>query len=117
MYFSINNVDFSTYVKSLKINTSTNFISQTNALGDTVVDRLGTKRQIEVGIITLDSWDAYDLLETLTAFQVSLSFLNPYTNELEEGVVCIIPSTDISYYTIQADKVLVNEFNLVFTEL
>lgn len=117
MYFLINDVDFSTYVKSLKINTATNFVSQTNALGDMVVDKLNTKRQIEVGIITVDAASAKALLAEVAKFNVALSFLNPYTNEIEAAVNVIIPGTDISYYTIQTSKTLINEFTLTFTEL
>ena len=54
-YFKIDDVDFSTYVNELKINKSSVYNSQTNAAGDTVVDYINAKREIEVGIIPLTS--------------------------------------------------------------
>lgn len=116
-YFKINNTDYSQYVNSLDISTKSNFTSQTNAAGDTVVDYIGKKREISVGIIPLNANDIKSLLADIEAFSVSISFLNPKTNELEEGVNCIIPSNAVSYYTIQADKVLTKAFSLTFTEL
>lgn len=116
-YFKINGVDFSNCVNALKINSSATYSAQTNAAGNTVVDYINTKRKIEVGIIPLNSEAMKTLQNAISAFSVSLTFLNPKTNELEENVVCIIPSSDVDYYTIQADKTLFNGFNLKFTEL
>lgn len=116
-YFKINDIDFSNCVNELKVNSSATYSAQTNAAGDTVVDFINRKRKIDVGIIPLNSEAAKALLEAVEGFEVSLSFLNPLTNQLEEGVNCIIPSTDVDYYTIQADKVMVNGFKLKFTEL
>jgi hypothetical protein len=113
----INNNDYSMYVKSLKVKNITNYNSQTNAAGNTVVDKINVKRQIEVGIIPLSATATQTLLTDLSGFNVTLSFLNPYTNAIEANVNCIIPDTDISYYTIQANNVRVNEFSLTFTEL
>ena len=52
-YFKIDNTDFSMYVNELKIKTNANYDIQTNARGDSVVDYMGKKRIIEVGIIPL----------------------------------------------------------------
>lgn len=116
-YFKINNTDFSNCVNALKINKSNNYNAQTNAAGNTVVDYIGSKRTIEVGIIPLTPVDMQALLEAIDSFNVSISYLNPKTGALEENVNCIIPSTGIDYFTIQADRVLFKGFNLQFQEL
>lgn len=118
-YFKINGVDYSIYVNELKIKKSANYNSQTNAAGDTVVDLLNTKRQIEVGIITLDESVAKGLLQAVDGFNVTISYRDPrsISDEILEEVNCIIPSTDVEYYTIRSNKVMLNDFKLKFTEL
>lgn len=116
-YFKINDVDYSSCVNALKVGTANNYNSQTNAAGDTVVDYINKKRTIEVGIIPLNEADAASLLEAIDSFNVSISFRNPKTKALEEGVNCIIPSNEVEYYTIQAGMVKLNGFNLSFIEL
>jgi hypothetical protein len=116
-YFKINNIDFSKYVNALKVNTTANYNLQTNAAGDGVADYINKKRNIEVGIIPVDSNAMKELLAAIDAFNVSVSFRNPTTGALAEGVNCIIPSNEVEYYTIQAEKVLYKAFNLNFIEL
>lgn len=116
-YFKINDVDFSAFVNELKVNKSANYNAQTNAAGDTVVDYINSKRQIEVGIIPLDKTDMSKLLNAIEGFNVSISYRNPLTNTLEKNVNCIIPESEVEYYTIQVNKVMYNAFNLTFTEL
>lgn len=116
-YFKINNVDYSMYVNELKINKNFVYNAQTNANGDTVVDLINSKREIEVGIIPLDNTVMAQLLNAIDGFSISISFRNPQTNELEENVACIIPSNGVEYYTIQADKVMYNAFSLKIIEL
>ena len=116
-YFKIDGVDYSMYVNELKVNKSSNYNAQTNAAGNTVVDYINAKREIEVGIIPLNATVMAQLQEAIDAFNVSISFRNPKTNVLEEGVNCIIPDNGVEYYTIQADKVMYNAFTLTFTEL
>lgn len=116
-YFKINNVDFSMYVNELKVNKKSNYNAQINASGNTVVDYINAKREIEVGIIPLNATAMAQLQEAIDAFNVSISFRNPKTNVLEEGVNCIIPDNNIEYYTIQADKVMYKAFTLKIVEL
>lgn len=116
-YFKIGDTDYSSYVSSLKIQKAVNYNAQTNAAGNTVVDYINAKRTIEVGIIPLNEVDMLKLQLELDAFNVSISFMNPKTNTLEENINCIIPSTDIEYYTIQVNKVLFKSATLTFTEL
>ena len=117
MFFKIGDIDFSMYVNELKINKESNYNSQTNAAGDSVVDFINSKRTIQVGIIPIDSEAMKSLLAAIDAFNVSISFRNPRTGTLETGVNCIIPNTEIDYYTIQINKVMYKAFTLKFIEL
>ena len=116
-FFKIDGIDFSMYVNELTIKKEHNYNAQTNAAGDTVVDYINSKREIEVGIIPLNDVAMANLQAAIDAFNVSISFRNPKTNALEENVNCIIPSNGIEYYTIQANKVMYKEFELKFIEL
>lgn len=116
-YFKIGEADFSMYVNELKVKKEANYNAQTNAAGNTVVDYINHKRVIEVGIIPLSANIVSWLLNLIDAFSVSISFLNPVTGQLEENVNCIIPSSNVEYYTIQADKVMLDAFTLEFIEL
>ena len=116
-YFKIGDTDYSMYVNELKVTTDVNYNAQTNAVGDTVVDYINKKRTIEVGIIPLDDTVMANLQTDIDAFNVSISFRNPKTNQLEENVNCIIPSDEIEYYTIQINKVMYKAFSLSFIEL
>lgn len=116
-YFKINDVDFSHCVNALTITKQANYNAQTNAAGNTVVDYINAKREIEVGIIPLDNNAMAQLLTAIDAFGVNISFQNPITNAIEENVSCIIPESGVDYYTIQAGKILFNAFSLTFIEL
>ena len=114
-YFKIGKTDFSNIVNELKIDKTSNYNSQTNAAGDTVVDYINTKRIIEVGIIPLDDTDMANLQTAINDFDVMISFRNPRTNQLET-IFCIIPESGVEYYTIQANKVMYKAFKLKFIE-
>ena len=116
-YFKIGSKDFSKYVNALKIKTDNKYTAQGNAAGNTVVDYINAKRTIEVGIIPLSDTATAEILAAIKAFNVSISFLNPETKQLESNVNCIIPSNEVNYYTIQANNVKCKAFNLTFIEL
>jgi hypothetical protein len=115
-YFKINNNDYSIYVNALNVNKVNVYNEQVNAAGDTVVDFINSKRVINVGIIPLTAEALKSLTQDLDNFNVSVTFLNPRTNELETAS-CIIPDDNIEYYTIQANNVLTKAFSLQFQEL
>ena len=115
-YFKIGSTDFSNIVNELKVDNTSNYNSQTNAAGNTVVDYINTKRTIEVGIIPLDDTDMAKLQTAINNFSVSISFRNPRTKALET-ITCIIPESGIEYYTIQANKVMYKAFRIKFIEL
>lgn len=104
-------------VSGLKITKNATYTAETNAGGNTVVDLVNQKREFEVKIIPLDASTMMSLLRAIDAFNVSISFRNPLTNDLEENVDVIIPSNDVEYYTIQSKRVLFKEITLKFTEL
>ena len=116
-YLKINGVDFSGICNKLNVTRNVTYNAQTNAAGGTVVDYVGAKRTIEVGIIALSDTDMLRVQQAISAFNVALSFRDPSTNTLAENVPCIIPSDKAEYYTIQKNKVLYNTFTLTFTEL
>lgn len=116
-YFKINNVDFSDFVKSLKVNKENVYNSQINANGDTVVDYINSKKTLEVGIIPLNGDNMKKLLSALSNFNVSITFRNPSSGALET-INTIAPNINTDYYTIQSNtKVLFNDFKLQFKEL
>lgn len=117
MYFKIGNNDYSMFVNDLKVAENVKYTAQENAAGNTVVDYLNKKRTITVGIIPLNSNIMKQLKTDINSFNVKLSFLNPNTETLETNVNCIIPANEVSYYTIQADKVMFDAVSLTFTEL
>ena len=114
-YFKIGKTDFSNIVNELKVDSTSNYNSQTNAAGNTVVDYINTKRIIEVGIIPLDDTDMANLQTAIKDFDVMISFRNPRTNQLET-IFCIVPESGVEYYTIQANKVMYKAFKLKFIE-
>lgn len=116
-YFKINNIDFSNCVNELNIDKKAEYNAQTNAAGNTVVDYINSKRTIQVGIIPLNAEDMRYLLTAINGFSVSISFMNPLTNSLEENVSCIIPDNGVDYYTIQAGKTMFKKIKLKFQEL
>ena len=115
-YFKINDTDYSMYTAKLKITNASKYTSQTNAHYDTVVDYINDKKTIEVEIIPLDDTVMQQLTADISGLGMSISYLNPQTKELNT-ISCILPSTNIEYYTIQQGKVSFKKVKLKFTEL
>lgn len=115
-YFKIGNKDFSSIVNELKINEKSNYSAQSNAAGNTVVDYINKKRTIEVGIIPATEADVKALLTALDSFNMTISYREPTTGTITT-CDCIIPDSNIEYYTIQANKVRLKAFKLKFIEL
>ena len=116
-YLTLNGTDFSMYVNELKVTNNHYYNAQINAAGNTVVDYINKKRTIEVGIIPVNDTVMANLQAVINGFNVKVAFRNPQTNVLEENVNCIIPSNDVSYYTIQSNKVMYQALKLKFQEL
>lgn len=116
-YFKINGKDFSMYVSALRVERKAKYNAQTNAAGNTIVDYITSKREIEVEIIPLDSAAMVEIQQELFKFNVAISFRNPYTGAMEENISCIIPDDEVEYYTIRADKVQFKAMTIKFSEL
>lgn len=115
-YLKINDIDFSNIVSGLKVSKVVNYTSQTNASGNTVVDYINTKKNIEVSFIPLQDERMKQLLTAIDPFNITLSFRNPQSGTVET-INCIVPNDDIEYYTIRADKVMYKALTITFTEL
>lgn len=115
-YFTIGENDYSNICNKLSITNKANYNAQTNAAGNTVVEYINAKREIEVGIIPLTDDRLIGLLADIERFNVSISFRNPRTNQLET-INTIIPSTNVDYYTIRENNVSYNQLTLRFIEL
>lgn len=116
-YFKMNGKDYSKYVNQLKVTKQVVYTSENAAAGHTRVFYIGTKRTLTVGIIPLDSETMASLQSDINNFTVTVSYRDPDTNELIEGVNCYIPVSEVEYYTIQADKVLYKAMILTIPEL
>ena len=115
-YFKIGDIDFSDICAGLKVIKNRNFNSQTNANGDTVIDYINKKIQLEVSIIAINDTKMTELLNAIDVFNVAISYRDPLTNELKV-IDSIISTDEIEYYTIQINKVMYKAFILTFTEL
>ena len=104
------------YVNSFEVSKESNYTAQTNAAGNTVVDYINTKRTLTVGIIPIDDAAMAHLQAAISSFNVSITFREPLTNTLET-INCIIPSSNVEYYTIQINNVSYKAFKLEFIEL
>ena len=116
-YFKMNGIDFSHCVNALKVIRTANYNAQINAAGDTVVDYINHKRSIEVGFIPVDDEAMKALQAAINELNVSISYTDPKTGVLVEGVNCILPESEIEYYTIQSNNVMFKTFTLTFIEL
>lgn len=116
-FLKLNGVDFGGMVNRLNVKTAHNYTAQTNAAGNTVVDRINAKRTIEVGFRPLNLEEMRRLQSQTSAFSVLVSFLDPATGALAQDVLCINAEAPTEYYTIQDGFVLFNEFTLEFQEL
>ena len=115
-FFKINGIDFSMYVNKLIVGTEHNYTAKTSAYGFDQIAYKYSKRVLEVGIVPLDDATMLNLLREINKFQVSISYRNPETNEIVEGLPCIIPNNLIEYYTIQAGNVKYKAFSLQIKE-
>lgn len=116
-YFKINNVDYSHCVCQLIVEENANYTARTNAAGDSVIDLINTKLKITVGIIPLSKPEMAELLTAIKDVSVNISFLNPKTGALLEGVQCMVANQSVEYYTIHNNEALFKRFTLEFVEL
>lgn len=126
-FLKLNNYDVSPYVNELTIEINHNHVSQVNASGDMVVDRLSTKRTITVGFIPMSDLDfkKSGLQDISRIFEVSVTYYEPgntaATNSLPiatSTAKCILPTSQVEYYTLQGlGNASLKAFTFTFTEL
>ena len=114
-YFKLNGVDFSRSVSSLEVNTIHNSKTRTNAAGNMNVKYINSKKVLTVGIIPLEAAVAKSLLYELNKFEVVVTYLEPETQAMET-IDCIVPSNNVKYYRIRADRTLMDAYTITFTE-
>ena len=114
-YFKINDTDLSNYTASLNIEYVNNYVSQTNAQGDSKVDFINRKRIIEVEIIPLEE-DDFKIVYASIVFNPTIYYRDELTGELTSAN-CIIDGMRSEYYTIRSDKVMYKKMRLIFNEL
>ena len=113
VYFKINDTDYSMYTAELKITNASKYTTQTNAHQDTVVDYINDKKTIEVEIIPLNDTVMSQLTADISGLGMNISYLNPQTKQLKT-ISCILPSTNVEYYTIQQGKVSFKKLKFFF---
>lgn len=114
-YLKINTVDYSQYVNKLSITTKHKYTSRENASGTLLVKYLAEKKNVQVGIIPLDSSSLKSLMAAINSFEVSVEYLEPQTNALKT-IDCIIPANTVEYYTIQAGNTKAKAFTFTCEE-
>ena len=114
-YLKINGVDYSRYVNKLLIDTKHKYTARESASGDLLTKYIARKRNIQVGVIPLDASALKSLVNAINGFEVSVTFLDPATNNLTT-VNCIIPVHSVEYYTIQAGKTMTKAFTFTCEE-
>ena len=118
MYFKINDIDFSSYVSSLKVGyevlVSDN--SGRNAAGDTVIDIVNRKYKIYVGFRHTTGDEMKSLLDAIKDYVVSVGFRNPKNGDITT-ISAYIGTPEPDYYTIQGNTVIYKPLNLNFIEL
>lgn len=117
MYFTINGGDFSNIVSGLRVGYETlvSDNSGRNANGDTVIDVINRKTKVYVTFRHTTQDEMEELLNAISDYVVTVSFLNPKNGELKT-ITAYTGTPEPEYYTISS-KTLFNPMNLNFIEL
>lgn len=117
-YLKINDKDYSMYVNKLIVDTKHKYTARENASGNLLVKYITKKHNVQVGIIPLDAAALKDIETELNSgsFEKRITYLDPGTNTLTT-IRCIIPTTSVEYYTIQAGNVKTKAFTFTCEEL
>jgi hypothetical protein len=114
--FKINDKDFSGLVSALKVGYET-LVSENsgrNAAGDTVLDVINTKRKLYVTLRHTTFAEMQEFLNTVAAFQVTVSYLDPRTNTIQTAST-YTGTPEPEYYNIS--KTICKPMSLNFIEL
>lgn len=108
--------DYSNYVKGLTVTYTIIQSEQTNAAGNTVIDVINRKANLSVVFKTMTDTEMAALLAILNSSIVSVTYKDPRTNA-EATINCKHGDVAPAYYTIQNNKVLLNEVTVEFQQL
>jgi hypothetical protein len=117
MYFSVNNVDLSSYVSGLKVGYETlvSDNSGRNANGDTVIDVINNKIKVYITFRHTTAAEMQEILAAISDYVVNVSFKNPITGQLKQ-ITAYTGTPEPEYYTI-SDKTIFKPMSLNFIEL
>lgn len=114
--FKIGDADFSGLVSGLKVSYETlvSDSSGRNANGDTVLDVINTKRKVHLSLRHTTFAEMQSFLAAIEPFQVTVSYLDPKTNELET-IDSYTGTPEPEYYNVSQS--IYKPLNLNFIEL
>lgn len=117
MYFKINDTDFSSLVSGMKVGYETlvSDDSGRNAAGDTVIDVINKKIKVYITLRHTTREEMTRFLSAIDPFVISISFLDPTTNELTT-IQAYTGTPEPEYYTI-SDKTIFKPMSINFIEL
>lgn len=118
MFFKVNDSDLSHLVSSLKVGYETlvSDSSGRNAAGDTVIDVINKKVKLYVTFRHTTEEEMRQLLNTISGYVVTATFLNPTTGTLT-SINAYTGTPEPEYYTIQPTHTIYKPMNLNFIEL
>jgi hypothetical protein len=117
-YFTINGVDFSDKVSSMKVATET-LVSENsgrNANGDTVIDVVNTKKKVYITFRHMFDYEMQELMAAIGDYVVQVGFRNPLTGGTSV-ITAYTGTPEPDYYTIQPGNVIYKPMSLNFIEL
>lgn len=117
-YFKINNTDYSSYVKSMKVGYETLLSDDSgrNANGDNVVDIVNRKYKIYITFIPMPENTMYSLMQAIADYIVSVQFLNPRTKALTT-ITAYTGTPEPEYYWVHTGDIRLKEMSLNFIEM
>lgn len=114
-YLKINGIDLSQYVNKLNITTKHKYTARENASGNLLVKYITAKKNVQVGIIPLDSSSLQSVMAIVNSFEVTVEYLEPETDTLKL-IKCIIPTHSVEYYSIRVGNTMAKAFTFTCEE-
>ena len=117
-YLKINNTDVSDLVKSLKVGYETlvSDNSGRNANGDTVIDVIKKKVNLQTVFRAMDDTEMARLLGTIEDYVVNITYRDSKTNS-NKTITCYTGTPEPDYLFIHDNRVLYKEMSLNFIQL
>lgn len=117
-YLKVNNTDFSHLVSGLKVGFETLVSDKSgrNAAGDTTIDVINNKIKVYTTLRHTTEAEMKSFLAAIADYVVSITFLNPKTNELTT-ITAYTGTPEPEYFTIQPTHIIYKPMSLNFVEL